>query len=156
MGEKVELIIPPELAYGDRGAGNLIPPNAILRFEIEVLEITPPRYHNISNSELQKLLGEGVKLLDIRRPEEWSGTGIVEGSILLTAFNKNGDLVPGFPNQLKEMVRLDEKVILICRTGNRTSVIAEAITAQVGYKQVYNVKDGISRWIKEKNPVIKP
>ncbi|MEO7117029.1 MAG: FKBP-type peptidyl-prolyl cis-trans isomerase [Caldimonas sp.] len=40
-GGKAELICPPELAYGDRGAGGVIPPRATLRFEIELLEINP-------------------------------------------------------------------------------------------------------------------
>jgi len=38
-GDKVLVRIPPELGYGTRGAGNVIPPNAILYFEIELLEI---------------------------------------------------------------------------------------------------------------------
>lgn len=42
IGEKRELTIAPEMGYGDRGAGNVIPPGATLVFEVELFAAEGP------------------------------------------------------------------------------------------------------------------
>ncbi len=42
VGSKYQLYVPAELAYGDRGAGSDIGPNAMLMFDVELISINPP------------------------------------------------------------------------------------------------------------------
>lgn len=113
-----------------------------------------PPYTNIGNAELKTLLAQGTPLYDIRRPDEWRQSGVIEGSRKLTFVDASGRDNPEFLASFSAAVAKDAPVILICRTGNRTSALARELAAQ-GYSKIYNVRDGISGWLGEHNPVVR-
>lgn len=114
-----------------------------------------PPYRNADNDQLKALLAQGVPIYDIRRPEEWRSTGVVEGSRTLTWVNKSGQPNPEFLPRFTAEVGKDDPVVLICRTGSRTDKLARELMEKQGYTQVYNVRHGITGWIAGNNPVVK-
>jgi len=127
-------------------------------FTLTLLVITlsacaEPPYSNLDNKQLKAMLEQNVPMFDVRRLDEWKQTGVVEGSQLLTFVDSSGRMNPDFINRFSASVNKDDPVILICRTGNRTSKLARLLVEQMGFTQVYNVRNGISQWIREKRPV---
>lgn len=112
-------------------------------------------YTNIDNVQLKTLLAQGVAIYDVRRPEEWRQTGVVAGSQKLTFVDAAGRLNPEFMPRFSAEIDKNTPVILICRTGSRTSTLARALAEQLGYTRVYNVRHGITGWIAENQAVVK-
>ena len=113
-----------------------------------------PPYTNVDNDGLKQLMAQGVPVYDVRRADEWHATGVVAGSRQLTFVDAQGRLNPEFLPRFSAEVAKDVPVVLICRTGNRTDKLARELMS-LGYTRVYNVRDGITHWIGEKQPVVK-
>ncbi len=138
---------------GNKHSNMMLKLMGLVLFLIALPGCAEPPYNNLDNAQLQTMLDGGTPIYDIRRPEEWRETGVVENSRLLTFVDGGGRVMPDFMPQFTTAVGKDDPVILICRTGNRTGVLARHLVEQMGYTQVYNVRDGIVRWIRDKRPI---
>lgn len=92
---------------------------------------------------------KGIKIIDIRTPDEWKETGIVKGSYTIMFFDEEGEFnLENFLMQLNMAVKKDEQFALICRVGSRTGMVAEFLSEKLGYK-VINLQGGIMKMIYE-------
>ncbi len=105
---------------------------------------------DIDNVMLEHLLRSGVPVVDVRTPEEWSRTGVIEGAHLLMFFDSEGRYdARAWLAQLASVVGPNEPVALICHSGGRSSTVSRLLDSEFGYRQIYNVREGIAQWIAE-------
>jgi rhodanese-related sulfurtransferase len=98
-----------------------------------------------------------LTLVDIRRPDEWRQTGVAQGALRINMAHPQG--AAGFVRQVEaEVSDKNAPIGLICRTGNRSTQMQQAL-AQAGFTKVYNIKEGMAGsaagpgWIKRGLPV---
>ena len=143
-GGKRTIFIPYELAYGEIGAGNLIPPKSNLIFEIEVIKVIPPGYKEIDGYQLKLAITSDFKIIDIRDKDEIINSNKIPGAIQITAFDKNGNFFPNFFDKYKENVQIGEKVIFVSQNGDISSILANAFVEHLKQINIYHLKDGVS------------
>lgn len=114
-----------------------------------------PPYTNLDNDGLKAQMAQGVPVYDVRRPDEWRQTGVIEGSRTLTWVDGSGRENPQFLAEFMAEVGKNDPVVILCRTGNRTSQLARELVEKHGYTKVYNLEDGITGWLADGRPVLK-
>jgi peptidylprolyl isomerase len=106
-GGKRQIIIPPEHGYGSRGKGQ-IPPDAVLVFQIELLEVGPTRLGPDKPSEVAanafKSVGSGLKIADVVVGEGEAAAANRVVSFDMSAFSEDGTQLWGSSWQGKEPI----------------------------------------------------
>ncbi len=150
-GGKRTIFIPYKLAYGESGAGDLIPPKSNLIFEIELLKVAPPKYIQLDSYQLKLAMSDdSFTIIDIRNSNERNKSEIIPGSVLLTAFDTKGNFLPDFLNSYQEIIKPGNKVIFVSEEGTISSILANGFVEQLNQVNIYNLKEGI-KGLKEIN-----
>ena len=110
----------------------------------------------VDAEKLKQLMQSGVTIIDVRTPAEWKQTGLLEGSVPIMFFNeKRQPLTEQWIQQAAEIVSPQDELVLICRSGNRSNMIAHYLSKQYKFVRVYNVQYGIKDWIAKGNKTVK-
>ena len=113
--------------------------------------------HEVNNDEIIILMGKGIPLIDIRTKSEWHQTGVINKSKLLTFFDNGGNYnFKEWMSKLKKIADKQDPVIIICRSGRRSRIVANLLDKKVFYSTVYHATDGIISWIDAKKITVKP
>lgn len=97
----------------------------------------------ITATELKKLIDEKADLdiVDVREDYEYE------------EMNLGGKLIPmGEALSRVDEIPRDRKVVVHCRTGQRSAGVINALERQHGFTNLYNLKGGILAWISDVDP----
>ena len=106
-------------------------------------------FASLENREVSPTSIKNIKIVDIRTPSEWKERGIIKNAYTIMFFDEKGGYnVDKFILALNKVVKKDEKFAIICRTGHRTTTIADFLGNKLGYNLV-NLKGGMKQLIEK-------
>ncbi len=111
----------------------------------------------VDSARLSVLAGEGAVVVDIRRPDEWQASGVIEGSHLLTFFDAAGRYdTRAWLQELARLAGPDDPLVVLCQQGVRSLAVSRFLDQRMGYRRVYNLRPGIDEWLAQGRAVVRP
>lgn len=111
----------------------------------------------LSIKELQDYMKVGIKIIDIRKPEEIKKTGVIPTSYKLGFYDENGKINRAkWLHTFVDLVKNRQiKFVLISNNGEKAKLGANILADQKGYLNPYYLEGGIQHWIKKDKKIIK-
>ncbi len=112
--------------------------------------------NHVDHETLELLVDQGVPVIDIRTPQEWAATGVIEGSHTLMFFDQRNQFdLDAWMARFREIVP-DEtsEFVLICAGGVRSAAVSRVLDQRLKFTGVNNVAKGINDYIRRGGAVV--
>ena len=91
---------------------------------------------DITIEELENLRKKGVKIIDVRSPQEYK-EGHIDGAISIPEYEIKKDII--------DRISPEEEIIVYCSSGQRSKKAKQKLE-KLGYKKVYNLYNGLENY----------